>query len=258
MRLAGPCAGVSAAPLLMQRLSEPSEHVGRFEQRTEQDDRDPEIALVGRERQDQLPFRKEAGEGWQSRNRDDESAEHKDRGGTSGQQRPIPQARLADITRKPEQPDLGEQVIDEQPADHEQHRGFAAGPVQQRRGHRQQRHLADRRVAEQPLRLGLPQSDEIGEHEGDRAERRDQRELVLEQRQQLQERKKHAGRNAARDHRRHIAARCLIDIEPPAVRRERLQFEQQTGQQEDQRRDPDRACDRGAVRDQVIDIQEFR
>ena len=68
--------------------------------------------------------------------------------------------------------------------------------------------------------------------------------------------KEHAGRDAAGDHGSNIGARGFVDIETPAVGRKRLQFQQQTGKEEDQRGDADGAGNGGTVRDQVIDVEE--
>ena len=56
-------------------------------------------------------------------------------------------------------------------------------------------------------------------------------ELVLEQGQQLEQREEHAGRYSDRNQRGNAGWRGLIDVEPPAVCRKRLQFDDQAGQQ---------------------------
>ena len=106
-----------------------------------------------------------------------------------------------------------------------------------------QAHLADRGVAKQALHFGLLQPDQIGEQEGDPAGDGDDAKLRLEQRQQFEEREEHARRDADRDERRNPARRRLVYVEAPAIGRERLQLDDQAGQDHQQRRRADRPGD---------------
>src|SRR5262249_53473755 len=143
----------------MNGQAKPAEHVGRFQQRAYQHDGDPNVEIADSQGHDELPFRPESREWRQSRYRDDQYAERQDRSWSSGEDRPILKAFLADVTGQPEKPDFGEQVIDEQPTDHQEHRVFGVESVEQGRGDRQQAHLADRRIAEKTLRVRLLEAD---------------------------------------------------------------------------------------------------
>ena len=62
----------------LQCPGEPLEHIGRFEQRTCQDDGDPGQAASARQLHDEFPFRPEAGERWQTGNGHHEQREQCD------------------------------------------------------------------------------------------------------------------------------------------------------------------------------------
>src|SRR4029079_6804238 len=146
----------------MDDLPKPAEQISGFEQRADKDNRDPNITLASRQAQDQLPLRPKAWERWKSGKRSQQDAEQEGRSRLSGKHGPIQQALSADMAPQPEQPDLGEQMIDEQAYDHEvQHGAFGLQLLQQTDGQCHKTHLADRGVAEQPLRLGLLQTDQV-------------------------------------------------------------------------------------------------
>ena len=163
-----------------------------------------------------------------------------------------------DEASEPEQAGLGEQMVDEKAAHHERDRSARTNLLQKRQRQQQQAHLADRGIAEQPLDFGLGQTDEVGEEEGHAAGECDEAELPLEQRQKLQERKENTGRHADRDHGGHATRRRLVNVEPPAIRRKRLQFDDEAGKDEQQGRRPDRAGNLRAGIDQRIDVEHPR
>ena len=83
---------------------------------------------------------------------------------------------------KPEQPGFGQKMIDEQAGSDERQGGFGAELYEQGKGERQQRHLADRRVAEKTLRVGLPEADQVRDYERNTARDGDEFELPFEER----------------------------------------------------------------------------
>ena len=87
-------------------------------------------------------------------------AEYKDDPGTPSRERPILQAFLANVTGEPEKSDLGEKMIDEQPADDEESSVARIELLQQSGCDNQQAHLADRGISEKALHLCLPKTDE--------------------------------------------------------------------------------------------------
>jgi len=92
----------------------------------------------------------------------------------------------------------------------------------QRHGHKS--HLPDRGIAEQTLRLGLREANQVGDDEGRGAENSYDLGMVLEERKQIVESKENACRHASRDEGRDAARGGFIDIEPPTVRRKWLQL----------------------------------
>ena len=105
------------------------------------------------------------------------------------------------------------------------------------------------------MRLGLLQTNQVREQERDSTQRSDELKLVVEQREQLQQRKKYAGRNASCDQRRHVAASGLVNVQAPAVCRKRLELEQQTGEQKHQRGEADRTGNGCACDNQIVDVE---
>src|SRR5215470_11670915 len=106
----------------MKAAAKPAEHVGRFEERADQHNRNPAMAPAGGKAHEELPLCPESGERWQARNRNDEYPECKNGTRLSNQDRPVLQALLAHIASQPEESDLGKEVINEQAADHKEHR----------------------------------------------------------------------------------------------------------------------------------------
>src|SRR5678815_5744504 len=116
----------------MDDLPKPAEQISGFEQRADKHNRDPNIALASRQAQDQLPLRPKAWERWKSGNRSHQDAEQEDLSRLSGKHVPIQQALSADMARQPEQPYLGQQMLDEQAGDHDvQHGAFGLQLLQQ-------------------------------------------------------------------------------------------------------------------------------
>ena len=74
-------------------------------------------------------------------------------------------------------------------------------------------------------------------------------------RQKFQERKEDAGRDTDRDHGDHAARGSLVDVQTPAIRWKRLQFDDQAGKQEQQGRQADRTGDLRAGLYERIDIE---
>src|SRR3974390_2124234 len=107
-------------------------------------------------------------------------------------------------------------MIDKQAPDHEVKNGaFDLKCLQKTRGECHEAHLGDRRIAEQSLRSGLLQPDQVRKQERDRAQRGKELKLAVEQRQQLQQRKEHAGGDATRNERRDVTTSSLVYIQTP-------------------------------------------
>ena len=79
--------------------------------------------------------------------------------------------------------------------------------------------------------------------------------MVLKEGKQLEQGEEHAGRDTDGDHRGNPAGRGLVDVETPAIGRERLEFDDQAGQQQQKRRRADRAGYQRPVLDHPVDIE---
>ena len=140
-------------------------------------------------------------------------------------------------------------MIDEQSADDQRGRRFGIEQMQERQRHGHKSHLPDRGIAEQTLRLGLREADQVGDDEGRAAEDGYDLGMILEERKQIVECKENTRRYAGRDEGRDAARGRFIDIEPPTVRRKWLQLKQQAREQEHQRGKPNRPLDGRAIGD---------
>ena len=146
-------------------------------------------------------------------------------------------------------------MVDEKTANHDRNRTVRADLTQKRDRKHEQAHLADRGIAQETLHLALSQADQIREQEGDPATQGNDPILCLEERKKLEKGEEHAGRYADREHGGNAARRRLVDIQTPAIRRERLELDDQTGQKQQQARMRYGAVQFRAARDQFVDIQ---
>ena len=101
----------------------------------------------------------------------------------------------------------------------------------------------------------MGETDQIREHERDRARCGDHYPIIFQQRHELEEREEHARRDDRGDERGDTARRGLVDVEAPAIGRKGFEFEQQTAKQHHQSRKGDRPCDSLAGGNQIVDIE---
>ena len=121
----------------MNDRSKPAKHIGRLHQRADQDDRDDDVSLVGGEAQNEPPFRPEAGKGRKARDRAKQDARTGRFRRAAAPARTSPAGARPPIrSREPEQPGLGEQMIDEQAADHERRSRLRRSSLLQQRKRR--------------------------------------------------------------------------------------------------------------------------
>ena len=152
-------------------------------------------------------------------------------------------------------PALARRWFREEAAHHQRNRCHCADLMQKRQREEQEAHLADRRIAEEPLDIGLFQADQVGEKERGSARHGEDGELVFKEGEQFHEREEYAGGNADGNDRGDAARRGFIDVEPPAIGGKRLQFDDEAGKQEKQCSRADWSGDVGLGGNQGIDAE---